>query len=459
MIDELIIVVYLLILLIIGVYLSKRQKTEEDFFLAHRKLGSFHAAASVFSTLAGAGTIFASIALGYTYGISIMWFFVAGFIGLFIFSFAAPKIKKISDENGCITLPELLKTKLDRKTSILASIITIIIFGGFVAVNFLVAGNILKIVFDIPIIPVIILFALIVLLYSLLGGFKAVIWTDIFQMFLILIGMLMMIFISLDVSGGFSSIGKLPENLLDPFGMGLTLIIGLFVSTILAYFASQDLFQRIFATKDQKTAKKSTYFMGILFVLGGILFMLVGLFGRALFPDIMADQVIPIMTTNLIPVGLVGFILVSYLAMANSTADSEMLTVTSNIMRDFICSKDSSKKLTSQSCVTVSRLILIIIAIVSLTVAILVPNIVNIILSLYTWLGILGLNVIATLFWKRTTSNAVFTSLVLGFGSAVVYSFLTKDFETAMIVGLIPAALSLFIISIFSSKQKMKSNR
>lgn len=449
MIDRLIIIVYFLVMLSVGLYFARKQRTEDSFFLASRNLGMFHVVASVFSTIAGTGTMFAVAALGYTYGISVIWVLISAFLGFIIFSLAVPKIKQIADEHDCITLPELLRVKLDRKSMIVASLVTIAIFGGFVAVNFLAAGNILKIVFDVPLAPIVVAFAVVVTLYSLLGGFKAVVWTDIIQMFIIIFGVSVVLILAINSAGGFGAINSLPETHKDPVGMGWPLIIGTFLSTLLSYFSSQDTFQRMFAAKSQTTAKRSAVLMGILLIPMCSLFMFLGIFGRILFPDILEEEVIPTLTKNLVPIGLTGFVLAAYLAMANSTADSELLTVTSNIMRDFFGRK---RRLTPKQEVTASRIILILVAIVALVFALTIRNIVDAVLSMYTWLGILGMSVIATLFWKRTTANAVFWSLIIGFASAIIYAFTTGDFETSMIVGLIPSLIVLVTVSLFSKK-------
>jgi len=440
-IDQVIIILYLAFVLGIGIYFAKRQRNSEGFFLANRNLGKFHVVASIFSTLIGGGTFFMIAALGYTYGISLIWFFIAAIVGFILFSFAVPKIKTLSDKHGVITLPELLEIKLDRKCGHVASIITIAIFGGFIAVNFLVAGNILNIIFDVPLIPTVVVFAAIVILYSLFGGFIAIVWTDVFQMFLIGLGIFLLLFVSFNAAGGFSSFESLPSGHLDIFGAGPVFIIGIFLSTVLAYFSSQDIFQRMFAARDVKTAKHAVLWMGVPLVILAVLVMLIGMFARVLFPGIVVDQVIPILTQNLVPVGLLGLILAAFLAMANSTADSELLGVTSNVMRDFI----GKKKRLGKEQVVLSRFVLVIVGLVALLIALLIPNIVNIILSLYAWLGILGASVIAALFWKRTKANAVFWSLIIGFGLAVIYSLFTGDFETAMLAGLVPAILILII--------------
>ncbi|MFT4297875.1 MAG: sodium:solute symporter family protein [Candidatus Woesearchaeota archaeon] len=451
MIDKAIIIAYLTIMLAIGIYFAKKNKNEEGFFLASRNLGSFPIAASIFSTLGCAGSLFMTTALSYTYGISVIWFFISAFIGFMVFALAVPKIKAIADKHNCITLPEILKIKLDKKCMIISSLITIAIYGGFVAVNFLAAGIILNMVFNISIVSGAIIFALIVTLYSMLGGFKGIVWTDIVQMFIILTGTMILLTISIRNAGGFSSLVQLPDLHKSITGMGWPLIVGMFISTILAYFASQDIFQRVFAAKSNKIAKKSIIIMGFLILLIGAIVILLGMFGKLLFPEMAAGEIIPALTTAFIPIGLAGIVLASYLAMANSTSDSELLTVTSNIIRDFMQNKN--KKIPPIKQVAISRIVLIGVAAIALVFALTIQNITDIVLSMYTWLGILGMNVIAALFWKKANSNAIFWSLVSGFGTAIAYTTVTGDFETAMIIGLLPTFIVLITVSLLTKKK------
>ena len=78
LVDTLIISGYVLVLVVIGIIFIKRQNTSDDFFLAQRTLGMFHGMATLFSTIAGGGLIFSLLALSYEFGISIVWYYIAG---------------------------------------------------------------------------------------------------------------------------------------------------------------------------------------------------------------------------------------------------------------------------------------------------------------------------------------------------------------------------------------------
>lgn len=442
LIDGLIIAVYALILVFIGIVFVKKQKTSDDFFLGHRALGLFHGMATLFSTIAGGGLIFSLLALSYEFGISIVWYYIAGLAGFIIFTIAVPKIKQIADDNGYITLTEVFSHKLSKRCSIISALITTVIFVGFVVVNFIVAGNILNMIFGIPLLTAIVIFAVIVLAYSFVGGFKAVVWTDIFQMGWIVSAFIVLLVFLFRKAGSLAVFTELPAKYLDPFGMGLTLIVGLFIATIIALFGSQDVFQRVYASRDARTAKHSLITAAVLLIGVAVLIVITGMVVRYLFPNIDPASVVAVIGTELLPAGLVGFVLVGFLALANSTADSELLTSASTLIRDFGFFKNTRLKVVWRN-----RFTLLMIGFASLAMALFRPNVIDIIISMYSWFGILGMNVIAALFWKKVKERAVFYSLLIGFGTSTVYSIATGDFGTAMLVGLIPG----FFILVFGS--------
>ncbi|MBW3021402.1 hypothetical protein KY328_00630 [Candidatus Woesearchaeota archaeon] len=447
LIDTLIIAAYAVVLVIIGVVFVKKQKTSEDFFLAHRSLGFFHGMATIFSTIAGGGVIFSLLALSYEFGISIVWYYVAGLAGFIIFTLAVPRIKQIADENSYITLTEVFSHRLSKRCSLVSALITIVIFACFVIVNFVVAGNILNLIFGINLSYAILLFAFIVIAYSFVGGFRAVVWTDIFQMGWIVAAFAVLLVFLFRKAGSLAVLAELPAKYLDPFGMGLPLIIGLFIATIVALFGSQDIFQRVYASKDSRTSKYSLIIAALLLMVIAVLIVIIGMIVRYLFPSIDPASVVAVIGTELLPVGLIGFVLVGFLALANSTADSELLTSASTIIRDFGLFKNTRLKVVWRN-----RFTLLIIGLVSLVVALFSPSIVDVIIAMYSWFGILGMNVIAALFWRKVKERAVFYSLAVGFGISTVYSIITGDLGTAMLAGLIPGFFILFFGSLLMKR-------
>ena len=275
------------------------------------------------------------------------------------------------------------------------------------------------------------------------------VWTDIIQMAFIFAGSLVLISVVFGTVDGLNVFNNLPKEFLNPFGAGPIFIIGIFLSTILAYFASQDIFQRVYAAKNERIAKKSMLLVILPLFLLGACIMFIGLSAKFLYPNIEPGEVIPLTTMNLVPVGLLGLVVVGYLSFVNSTSDSQLLTISSSIMRDFYGRK---KEFSPKEVVKKNRIIVSLVGIAGLGAALLMPNIVNLGLSIVAWFGILGVAMIAVLFWKKVTSMGVFTSMTSGFGSAILYSAITGDFEGAMLVGLIPALILLIVVSLLTRK-------
>ncbi|MFW5746949.1 MAG: sodium:solute symporter family protein [Nanoarchaeota archaeon] len=435
-IDTIILLAYFITIMAVGVFLSrKKDRSASGFFLAGRSLNAFHVGSSIISTLAGGATIFSAIGLGFIYGIDVIWFFLAGVVGILLFRACIPHIRTLAKRHKCITLAQLLEPLAGRRTAILASIITIFIFSGFIAVNFLLASQVAQSFLGIHPYIIMCLFAGIVVLYTILGGFRAVVFTDIIQMFIILAGLLSVVivgFLLLD----HQAMTRLPSDFFQPFHAGPVFIVGIFLSTILAYFGSQDVFQRIFAARSTKEARISTIFIAVIFSVFAIFFFGISIIARALLPSGIEGGAVPLLILGILPTGLIGLVLASYLAMANSTADSELVSVASSIEQDLIRRRMGQGG---------RKALVLAIAVLSLLIAIIFGNIIHVILSLYTWLGILGLVVIVSLYSTRISKSFLFWSLLGGFVSAIIYTLFTSDVESAMIVGLLPSALILAI--------------
>jgi len=431
-------------MLIIGFHHRKHKNSLEDFFLSDRKLSTLHVVGSTFSTLIALSFVFAGTAFAYINGISAIWLSLAALLGFVIFAFVSPKIKELSDSKHAITIPELVEHRLGRKFKLISSLIIITIFTLVVATEFLVAGSILTSFLKTPFLPTLIIASALVILYSIIGGFKTVVITDVIQMFLIMLSIPLMFFGLYQIIGGAPL--TVPAELLNPFNIGIPVIGSLFLITMLAYFGSQDIFQRVYASRDKPTARKSMLITAVIVFSIFLLTIPLGLLARVAFPSINPNEIIPTLIQQVSMTGLIGLLIAGYLATANSTADTELLTVASNIIRDF-------KTVKTKNIIAVSRLIMLIIGGVGIAIAALTKDILTLVVTLINLFGILGVIILATLFWKRVSPVSATTSLVTGFGATIVYTIFTGDFLGATLVGLIPTIVLLVALSILV-KQK-----
>lgn len=448
LVDYMVIGGYVLLMLLISLYFVRQQDSSETFFLADRSLGTFQVFGTTFSTFLGTGLIFTLASFGYLHGVGAYLLVAAAFIGFVLFALAAPRIKAMSDREDAITLPALLRQHWRSRTMALASLVTVFIFATTLASNLLVVGNVLQALLGTPLRVGIVGFGVFVVAYTLLGGFRGVVWTDILQMGFIILALVVILPALVLLAEGTPIVDALPSGHLDPLALPPGILVAYLLIGVFAFFGSQDLFQRVYAARQPQDARRAMLsFAGMLAVMSATAVTL-GIVARALLPDVAADQSIVALIDTVVPTGLVGLVLIGVLALANSDADSQLLTVTSNVTHDFAAYLDV--EIAQDRRVWIDRIAVLGIGTVALLVAVTAPGLVELFSALASWFAILGLVVVATLFWDRTTDTAAFAGLLIGFLAPIAFVTVTGNWQAATVIGLVPAAITTGSLSLLT---------
>ena len=441
MLDQVIIGGYSLLLLLIGLYFARQQDSSETFFLAERSLGTFKVFGTTFSTFLGTGLIFTLAAFGYQHGIGAFLLVGAAFIGFVLFALAAPRIKEMSRQEEAITLPGLLRKQWTRKTMALASLVTIIIFATTLASNLLVVGDILQAILGVSLRASVVVFGLLIILSTLFGGFRSVVWTDLLQMAIIVVTLVLLLPGLFLLTEGTSVFDALPAGHANLLGLPPMILVVYLLIGVFSFFGSQDLYQRIYAARRPQDARRAMLlFASVLAVMSAVAVTL-GIFARALIPAAAGDRAIVALIDALATPGLVGLILIGILALANSDADSQLLTVTSNVTQDIPDYFDV--EIARENQVWIDRAVVLGIGSLALLVALMAPGLAELLSALASWFAILGLAVVATLFWDRVTDTAAFAGILIGFLAPIVFVTVTGNWQAAPLIGLVPAAITI----------------
>ena len=184
-IDFYFIAAYFLAVIFIG-YLSSRRETKEGFLIGDRNLSSINLAATLSAGFVGGGFLVLFVGIAYVFGLSAIWLVIGQALGLIIFAIFGKKIKEMGDEKKFYTLSDYFYNKFDRKTGILISIMIFLFFMGFIIIQFIAGGRILSGITTWPYHLSVLVVGIVILFYLTLGGFKAVVKTDLFQYLVIL---------------------------------------------------------------------------------------------------------------------------------------------------------------------------------------------------------------------------------------------------------------------------------
>ena len=344
------IITYNFLLIAIGFWAKKRTSNQEDFYLGGRGLGPFVMALSASASSSSAWSLLGVSGAAYTWGLSAIWLLPGVLIGYVVsWTWVAPRLMEISKETGAVTLPELLFSDYNQKEkTILLRITTIIITCSlivYIAAQFQGAGTAFSNVLGISQEFSIIIGALVILIYTFIGGFWAVSLTDSIQAILMLIVALVLPLLLLILIGGFDdliisvkAIGTKAEGSFTGVHtglMGLGFIIGT-ISIGFGYPGQPFVVNRFMAARDIAAIKRGRIIAigWATIIFGGMI--LLGLCAKVMYstvPD--PESVLFFVSQRLFGPVFAGIITAAVLSAIMSTADSQLLAVTSSVDRDW----------------------------------------------------------------------------------------------------------------------------
>ena len=463
--DFLAMLAYFLVLIWIGVSVvrAKEKNSKIDSFLAaDRNMNLVQTTSSAAATDIGGGFSIAMGGLGFTLGVSGSWMIAVSGLSVVMVSFLmVPKVKRWSDKVKGLTTGDLFEARFDRRTGTLAAVVIGLTWFTFVGGQIIAGGKLLQVTLNMNLTFAVLLSGAIILAYTTMGGLKAVIYTDVFQMFVLMIGI---VFIAvpiglIEVGGWGAMVEKFnsspeTEDLLNWGAVGWQQMLGWFFAVFPVWFISIAAMQRIVAARDVKTAQRGFFLTGIpiewpLFAIGSTM---IGLIARFLIPDLADPELAtPMIIMQLLPAGIAGLVIAAYIAAVMSSADSCLMgpvaIFTNDIYKKYLKPQSSQDHL-----VKVARYTTIFLGILAIATAYLIPNVLDLILYAYTF-GSAGIffPMLGLLFWRRTTATGAFWSMLLGGSSAVIYSILGEPFGfAASYLGWLIGLPALIIVSLLS---------
>jgi SSS family solute:Na+ symporter len=470
--DLVAIAAYFVILLWIGWSIMRSQKESsesESFMAADRDMNLLQTTASTAATDIGGGFSIALAGLGFTIGISGSWLAAASALSVILASFLlVPKVKRWADRVKGLTTGDLFAARFDQRTGTMAAVVIALAWFAFVGGQIIAGGKLLQVTLGMDLTLAIFLAGTVILAYTVMGGLKAVIYTDVFQMVILLLGVVFLLVpIGLYEIGGWNAMAEKlaasPETayMMNWDNVSWKEMLGWVFAVLPIWFISIAALQRIIAARDEKTARRAFLLTGIpiewpLFAIGSTL---VGMFARILTPELTDPELAtPTMILMLLPVGITGVVIAAYIAAIMSTADSCLIgpvtIFTHDIYRKYIKPDASDRQM-----MRVARTLTIVLGVLAVLLAYQVPNILDLVLFAYTF-GAAGLffPMLGLLFWRRTTAKGAFWSMVLGGASAVAWSLAGEPYGfsaswTGWLVSL-PALVVISLLTQHSSEEK-----
>ena len=475
-----VIAVYLLMMVYIGYINAKKTNSVGDFYLGGRKLGPLVTAMSAEASDMSGWLLMGLPGVAYLTGVAdAAWTAIGLALGTYVnWLIVARRIRCYSDRVNAITIPDFFSKRFhDRKNVLtcIAAVIIMVFFVPYTASGFAACGKLFSSLFGVDYLTAMIVSAVVIVLYTSLGGFTAASTTDLIQSVIMTIALVAILVYGTACAGGVSQVAENAKAL--PGYLSLTATYNTSSSTTspygfitivstmawgLGYFGMPHVLLRFMAIKDSRKLALSRRIasvwvvisMGVAIAIGVIGYGMVvsGAMGALSDPETVIIQISNLLSTHgFLAAVLAGVVLAGILASTMSTADSQLLAASSSVSQNFLCDflgmkMDEKKKM------IVARVTVIVIAIIGMVIAS-DPNSSVFQIVSFAWAGFgaaFGPVVLLALFWKRANKAGALAAMIAGGGMVFVWKYLVRPLGGAWtIYELLPAfivALAAMIV-------------
>ena len=350
-VDLAIIAVYFLLVFSIGMYFARKERTSTDYFLASRNVGWFAIGASLFVSnistehfigLSGAGAS-SGLAVGHFEWLACLILLILGWVFVPFYL-----------RSNVFTMPEFLERRFSRACAVyLASISIIAYIFTKISVQLYAASVVLERVVGWPLWKTAIVLVIATGIYTIAGGLAAVIYTDMVQTMILIVGAVLLTLIGMHRVGGLEQLrAAVPAGYFhmikpasDPAFPWTGIFFGAPILGIWYWCTDQVIVQRVLSARDEGHAKAGTIFAGFLKILPVFMLVLPGIIALALFRDLFrfgpdgqvlnGDIAYPTLIINLLPTGLVGLVLAALLAAVMGAMSSVFNSASTLVTLDF----------------------------------------------------------------------------------------------------------------------------
>ncbi|MBR3953030.1 MAG: sodium/proline symporter [Oscillospiraceae bacterium] len=497
-------VLYMAVVIAIGVYFSKRaNKSSNEYFLGGRSLGPWVTAMSAEASDMSGWLLMGLPGVAYWMGLAdAFWTAVGLAVGTYInWLIVAKRLRRYSVKIDAITVPDYFSRRFheaDGKKVLLtvASLFILVFFSVYAGSCFVACGKLFSTLFGLPYVPMMIIGAVFVIVYTFLGGFLAESASDFMQAIVMIVALSVILTLSTLSAGGIGAVLENAKNIpgfFDLFGIaspvigenGIQLVengkpifgeagaygIITVLSTLswgLGYFGMPQVLLRFMAARKTSEIKMSRRIATVWVIISLFAAVTIGIIGRAMLPteeallsSSGAENVFIIICGKLLPPILAGIIMSGILAATISSSDSYLLIAASAFSKN-LYQGVFHKRATDKQVMRCSKIILVVIALFGVIVALDENSVIFNVVS-FAWAGFgaaFGPLMLISLFWKKVTHTAAVAGMLSGGAMVFIWEYIFTPFGKAngisvlTVYELLPAFLLgtavIFIVSKFT---------
>lgn len=447
-------IAYMAVVIIIGIAFAKRaNKNTDSYFLGGRTLGPWVTAMSAEASDMSGWLLMGLPGVAYWCGISdAAWTAIGLALGTYVnWLITSKRLRRYSEKANAITLPEFFSNRFHEKNKIImtvAALFILIFFTVYAASCLVTCGKLFSTLFGFDYVPMMIVGAVFVLVYTIIGGFLAESASDFMQAIVMVVALVVIVITGTVAAGGLDAVidnAKSIPGFFDFFGIAtpVTDANGVqqsvngeplfgeagtysFLSILsclawgLGYFGMPQVLLRFMAIRSERELKSSRRIATVWCVISLIVAVFIGVIGRSLYPTVLttaaeSENVFILLATNLLPPVLAGLVMAGILVATISSSDSYLLIAASafskNIFQGLIHKKASDKQV-----LVISRITLLVITAIAIVIALDENSVIFNIVS-FAWAGFgatFGPLMLMSLFWKRINRWGAIAGMIGG---------------------------------------------
>lgn len=468
-----IILLYMVATVFVGLWGSRRKKSKlekqsnEDFLMASKSLGPFVLAGTLFAANTGGASTTGIATNVYSYGLSASWYVIAAGIGFVLVSFIAPYFRRSSST----TVPQIINKRYGKPSHIFTAITSIAALFMATGAQIIATATIINVLTGVDFKTAAVITTVIVIAYTMVGGFKSVAASNMMHVIFITVGMAiaMVIMVNNPAVGGLTALiekaqavtGKSGESLdlLSMTKIGFTTIIGYVAMYFMTFPTGQEIVQTYCSAKDSKSAKLGSIIAGVISAAYAIVPAVIGLIAYVCIDGYAAGgaqkNALATATITFAPPIIAGLVLAAIVAATMSSAAGNMIGTATMFTNDIFVPYINHGKRDDNKEIWISRAAMVLVGAVGLLVAITASNVISVMMGAFA-LRSAGpfAAFICGIFYKRVTQRAGFCSIVAGTAVAAywIYGLGTPFGLNAMIPGGIVAFIIIFVGSYIEGK-------
>jgi SSS family solute:Na+ symporter/sodium/proline symporter len=410
------------VLVLVGAWRSRRVRTGDDFLVAGRRLPARVLVFTLLATWIGSGSLFGGAGLGYRSGFSALWQSAGAWAGIALVYFIAPRVRRIAQ----YTVPDILELRYGPAARVLGTLTTVLAYATIAAYQFRGGGRLLASVAGVdPDTGAFITMAFCVV-FTALAGMLSIAYLDVGNGALMTVGVVLAVTFMVGDAGGLgAAVGALRPDQVSLFGnLGPQASLALFLPTMFLLLGEANMYQKFFSARDERAARLAVvgWIAGTIVV--ETLIDSTGIFGSLALGGLgvaESEEIVIRVATDVLPPVLGVLLVCGAAAIVVSTANSFLLTPSTNLIRD-VYQRFINPAVTDRQVVLYTRLIVVAVGALGYVAGNFFPTILAMALWAYTMYGA-GITpaLLGALLWKRATRAGGVASILAGMLTTLVW--------------------------------------